>query len=1008
VSVGELWRIELLGGLRAVQPDRVVTRFRSRKTGALLAYLAFYCHRAHAREHLIETLWPEAELDWARDRLRVGLSSLRRQLEPPGVTSGGVLVASRLAVQLNPAAVTTDVAHFEAALQSAAQAATSTGRALWLSAAVDHYQGPLLPGYFEAWILPEQQRLAGRFFLAAHQLVQHLEQVGDLSRALDYAGRAVAVDPLREEAQRELIRLLAVAGQPSSALEQYRQLAQLLGEQLGETPSPATQQLVAAIERQRGVYRPRDGVAPERRFQVNDPVGPRPESPPREAGAGYSVHLPLQLTRFFGRQRELGALRELLLGPGRRLITLAGPGGSGKTRLAIEAAGQALEAWQGSVWFVPLADLRDAEGIIDGIRDGLCLPRESPEAALEQVVEHLSRQPSLLVLDNFEQLVDQGAALVRMLLERVPLLKCLVTSRQRLDLGGEVLFDVPPLATPSGALSPEQLTLYASVQLFVDRAQAVQPDFQVTNQNAPAVAEICHQLEGLPLAIELAAARVKLLSPQQMLAQLQRRLDFLVSRRRDLHSRHQTLRATLDWSYQLLSPELQRFFIHLSVFRGGFTWEAAGAVAAVPGQVLDYLEQLQNNSLVLAESGPDETRFRLLEMLREYGAEQLSPEEAAIVAGRHARFYMALAEASEKDLGGTSRQAEWLSRLEADLDNIRAALAWCLAAGEAEIGMRLGGTLRHFWYLRGYRREGREHLQRLLALPAAAAPTAARAKGLLAVSYLAVDRRATRPLLEESLAISRGRGDRLGEAVVLLNLGNLASHNADYPLARSYYEETLAIGRELGHLGLMAGTLGCLARVAEMLEEVQTAQALWTESERLWQEYRGSAGGGELMRQGDQARQRGDHDAAWALYEKGLALIRESGVRPHIGEALQNMACFAIEQHDTVRAHKLLAESRTYWREAGGEIGQAMMLEAFASLAEAQGRVDAAARLLGTATALRDAIAYPPRPHQRAERDRIVAAIRRERNEAAFNTLWNEGRAMLAERALDYGQEATS
>jgi DNA-binding SARP family transcriptional activator len=390
-----------------------VTRFRFRKVGALLAYLAFYAHRSHPRDLLIEILWPGEEWEPARNKLRIALSSLRRQLEPPGVPAGSVLLADRLSVQMNPAAITTDVAQFEAALQAASQASSTTERVQCLIAAAELYRGPLVPGYFEAWVMPEQQRLAGLFFQAVDELVRLLEQDGALIQALDYAGRAVAVDPLREEAQRELIRLLAAAGQPTAAQEQYLRFERLLQQEWGETPSAATRRVLEAAAESR----------PARRQAPAAGLSESGEAPKRPI-ASRVPDLPFQSTRFFGRERELTALRELLLAERSRLVTLTGPGGSGKTRLAIEAAGQVIDDFDGSVWFVSLADRADPSLIVESIRDALRLPRSPQAIAMEQVVEALmTDQPSLLVLDNFEHLVSEGTSVVLALLTRAPALQ---------------------------------------------------------------------------------------------------------------------------------------------------------------------------------------------------------------------------------------------------------------------------------------------------------------------------------------------------------------------------------------------------------------------------------------------------------------------------------------------------------------------------------------------------------------------------------------------------------
>ena len=631
------WRIELFGGLRALQGERVITRFQTQKTGALLAYLAYHLPRpllskegsrggySHPREVLFELLWPECNPKAGRNSLSVALSSLRHQLEPPGVPAGAVIIADRLSVRLNPTAVTTDVAEFETALQSAQQTGSQPEQTHHLLTAVELYHGSLLTGYYENWILLEQQRLSELFFQALRELIDSLEETGDLPSALQYAHHGVLADPLREEAHYELMRLYALAGQRTAALRQYAELERILREEFDDAPTAATRELARRIS-ERGCEQPTSAVSSEqlavgrRQLAVGAVASNRRrqkrgvEKQQAEAVQPSTInhqlltisHLPLQLTRFFGREAEIAWLQATLLADEYRLVTLTGSGGSGKTRLACEAAGRLSDAFNGAVWFVPLADISDPQLIVERMRDALQLPRSSDVEPLEQIVNALLERKSLVVMDNLEHLIRDDAemqgyrdakmqntecipvslhpciphpsSLILTLLDRIPTLKLLVTSRQRLDVTGEREFFVPPLPTPGGEAIPESLVRCESVQLFIDRAQAVKPDFQVTTANAGALKELCVRLEGVPLAIELAAARAQVLSPAQMVAHLDDRFGFLVSRRRDVVERHRTLRAAMDWSYNLLSPELRQFFAQLSVFRGGWTLEAAEAV----------------------------------------------------------------------------------------------------------------------------------------------------------------------------------------------------------------------------------------------------------------------------------------------------------------------------------------------------------------------------------------------------------------------------------------------
>src|SRR5581483_1788954 len=413
--------------------------------------------------------------------------------------------------------------------------------------------------------------------------------------------------------------------------------------------------------------------------------------------------------------------------PNLRLITLTGPAGSGKTRLAIEAAQRAPEDFAGAVWFVALADLTDARLLPATIADALQLPRSAQAEPLHQIAEFLNERnaPALLALDNFEQLAEAGALTLWTLLHRVPRLTCLVTSRRRLALPGESLFPVAPLPLPALSDTPAALMECASVQLFADRVRAVRPDFQVTVRNAPQVAALCQALEGVPLAIELAASRALMFTPAQMLAQLRHRFTLLTTRRMDKASRHRSLWAAIAWSYDLLSPELQRFFRGLAVFRGGWNIAAAQAVCAEP-RALDYLTQLRGHSLIVLEEGREEMRFRLLESLREFAAEQSSPEERSELAQRHIDHYRHLAVAAERELQGPA-QLTWLERLEQERDNLRAALTAALAADPAGKALPLAVALGRFWQVRAPFGEGRQWLEAALMRAPARTPGRARA-----------------------------------------------------------------------------------------------------------------------------------------------------------------------------------------------------------------------------------------------------------------------------------------
>jgi predicted ATPase/DNA-binding SARP family transcriptional activator len=981
------WQIYLLGGLRVEQDNRTITRFRTQKAGALLAYLAYHRHRAHLRDQLVELLWPEGDPQAGRSNLSRELSGLRNQLEPagrPGArTHGGcgtVIVADRTSVRLNPDALTTDVAAFESALHAAECAGAPTERASHLAEAIETYSGELLPGYYDPWILQEREWLADRYFQALGQLLSLLQQAGELPRALEYARRGVRTDPLREEAQRDLMRLLAAAGQPEAALRQYRELERLLKQELEAEPSAAVREMAQAIE---GGTWHGDNPTPTRQGATlvsplpspeagPDPIAHGPALPPGPAG------LPLQLTRFFGREQELARLRAMLVGEERRLVTLTGPGGSGKTRLGLEAATLLHGTWHRATWFVPLADIVDPRLIADAVLTALRLPRSPGAEPLEQVIAALSRQPALLLLDNFEHLVPEGTSLVRTLLERVPTLACLVTSRQRLGLAGEREFLVLPLSTPDTRATPEQLIQCESVQLFVDRAQATRLDFQVTRANAPAVAALCQRLEGIPLAIELAAARAGVLTPAQMLARLKDRYAFLVSRERDPSGRHRSLRAALDWSYRLLSPELQRFFTQLWVFRGGWTLAAAEAICQTPC-ALESLEPLRECSLVLAEEKGEETRFRLLETLREYGRECLATTEQETVRCRHAQFFLALAETAEPELCG-AESATWLERLAMEQDNMRAALEWLMESDDAEAAWRLGRVLTHFWSSRGHWAEGRERVGRLLAMPGAVARTSARARALYRAGRLFYETSGCREghtLLEESLAIGREVGEMPIVADALWTLGERALRNGDRAAALPLLEESLAIGQEMGAQDHIAALYHTLAEWHRDEGDLARASALYEASLALFQELGIKwAIAWTYKALGNLARQQGNYRAAQACYKKALGSECELGDRN------------AIVLSDLPAVVGLL----------GG----------LAVVASAEGCLPSAARLFGAAAIACEYMGVLQLPSEGDDYSRHAAAVRAALGEEAFAAAWAEGQAMSLEQAVAYAMQETA
>jgi predicted ATPase/class 3 adenylate cyclase len=675
---------------------------------------------------------------------------------------------------------------------------------------------------------------------------------------------------------------------------------------------------------------------------------------------------------------------------------------------------------------VALASIGDPALVALSIAQALGIKETDAQSPAERIAEHLRRKQILLVLDNFEQVID-AAPLLADLLAAAPQLRLLVTSRAVLRVSGERELAVPPLALPErGHLPPlEELSQYEAIALFTQRAQAVSPGFQLTAGTAPAVAQICAQLDGLPLAIELAAARTKLLAPHALLARLHSRLALLTGGQRDLPARQQTLRSAIDWSYELLDAGMRALFMRLGVFAGSFSLAAAEAIASELStenrglrnssehsilhpsfSMLHLIEALVDQSLLRQAPGSDEEpRFALLETIREYALERLeSSGEAEQLRRRHALYYLALAEAAEPELLG-AEQSAWLPRLDVEHDNLQAALAWCQTdAGDVELGLRLCDALWCYWEIRGLLQEGRRWLEGMLAL--APGRTALRAAALTGAGGLAFnqgDYAAACALHDESLQIRRELGDRRGIAVSLGNLGNVALEQGDLGAARARYEDGLAIMRELDDTWLIATVLHNLGNVAREQGDYAVARARYEESLAIM---RGVGDKRSLARSlhdlGHLALEQDDDRRATALLEESLALFREMADRQDSAFALYYLGLVACRRQDYTAARALYQESLQIRRELGDRRGIAQSLAGLAGVARALGRIERSARLLGAAEAILEAMGGCLDTLDRAIYERTVGLVRAELDAAALAASWAEGRRMPLEQIVGY------
>jgi predicted ATPase len=747
------------------------------------------------------------------------------------------------------------------------------------------------------------------------------------------------------------------------------------------------------------------------------------EKPTRQSET-RATNIPVQRTAFVGREKEISAAKELLLSKDVRLVTVTGIGGIGKTRLAVEIGSGLLENFPGGIHFVPLSPLRDPALVTSVIVQTLGIREaggQSPLELLKKYFQDVSRAPVLFLLDNFEHLMP-AAPLVADLLATAPNLKILVTSRAALHVYGEREFPVPVLGVPDAQAktSLDALSQFPAVALFVQRAVAAKPDFELNQQNASAVIEICSRLDGLPLAIELAAARVKVLSPSAMRTRLASRLQLLTGGARDLPQRQQTLRAAFDWSHDLLSSAEQKLFRRLSVFVGGCTLEGVEAVCDTKSDLeldlLDGMSSMVDKSLLQQfEQANGEPRFVTLETIREYarGKLEASGEDAATKRA-HAAYCLVLAEeAAAAQSGAPSMEdAEGRGRIELEHDNFRAGLEWLTEIGDADWGLRLGTALFRFWESREYLAEGRDMLAKVLQIAAAAAPTKARARAVFSAGVLAAaqgDFAAADALMMESLEIGRQLGDTQGVAVTVNARAILARDQGNVALAHSLFQESLTLWRELGDLQAIARALSNLASVLKMQGEYDLARSLCGECRAIFEGLGDRTGAAwSLNNEGDIARDQGDSAAARALFEQALAIFRELYDPWGIAGTLADLGTLAREEQNCSAALVLFRESLKIFRQLEHKRGMARLLECCACSAAVEKQAARSLRLAGTAAALRQNIGAPLTVAEQVKLETILEPSRQALSNTA--TAWLEGWDMPLDRAIEevLAPEATS
>ena len=766
--------------------------------------------------------------------------------------------------------------------------------------------------------------------------------------------------------------------------------------------------------------------------------------------------LPTQPTALIGREHEVARIGDVLLRSDVRLLSLTGPAGTGKTRLALAVASSLAGQFPHGIGLVDLAPISDPDLVAVKVAEVLGI-RDTPGAPPAQDLQrHLRDRHLLLVLDNFEHVLA-AAPYVATMLETCTSVKILVTSRAVLHLRWEHEYVVPPLALPILAKPLDMGAVGATpaVALFAERAQAVDRNFVLTEANARTVAEICVHLDGLPLAIELAAACTKTLLPHALLLRLRQRFTLLVAGGLDLPPRQRTLRAAVDWSYDRLRPEEQALFRRLAIFAGGWTLESAEAVCAgdpcAQESVFALLARLVDASLVVVEQSQDAegfvARYHLLETLRQYAEEKLAHSgEHEALRERHLDWFLGIAEGADAELHGAS-QVAWMDRLEAEEDNLRAALDWGAAAPDGERGLRLASALCWFWYVRGRRSEGRALLGRLLAAsPTRGAATVARAKAMGAAGYLAHDGRdyvPARALLDESLALAqelddphllalatcrlgylalhqrqferaralltqslegyRRVADDWGVAFVLNVLGLVALRLGEYAAARELFEQSRALFRARGDTWGVAWTLRGLGQIALDLGDYTQATAWWHERMVLSREIGNRHGVAySIDYLATAARMQGDHARAAALFEQSLAVWKEWGDPQAVAWTLHNKGDLALDQGEATKARRLYEESLALRRESDDRSALATSLEGFAALAAASGQPHRAFRLAGAAAALHAAVGVPPAPVEQVTLSRRLDVARETLDPADASASFEEGKRLTLDEALAY------
>ncbi len=939
----------------------------SRSAQSLLAYLVLNPGIAHRREKLAGLIWPDATEANARNYLRKALWLLRKSIAVDTLGGEEYLLADDISITFNPDA------DYWLDVNAVRHKSTDAMSVEDQIKAVSAYQGELLPGFYEEWVTLERERLKAAFNQKINTLLLCLVAGEQWEQVIYWGEQWIALGEAPEPAFRALMVAHANVGDMAKVATTYERCVQTLREELDVEPSEQTCTLFEQLRD--GAAIPSEPAAAATVLQAE----PGENAPPLlEMNDRWLTNLPIPLTSFIGREKEINEIKHFLKES--RLLTLAGAGGSGKTRLAIRVAREVQNMFSDGVWWIDLAVLVDPELVPQAVAKVLRVLEVPDQSLSDTLTIALRSRQILLVFDCCEHLLDASAQLAEHLLKACPELKILATSREVLDVAGECIFHVPTMASPDPDRDcPSDFLDYDAVCLFVERAGTLMPGFALNDQNALAIGQLCHGLDGIPLAIELAAARVKVLKVDQIAARLDDRFRLLTGGSRTALPRHQTLRATLNWSYDMLSNDERMILQRLSVFTGG--WSAAAAEAVCAGgeiqvdDVLDLLSHLASKSLILSERKlGEEARYRMLDTIREYAGEKLvEAGEEATVRDRHLDYFVRMAEEAEPQLFKPD-QVSWFNRLEAEHENLRAAVTWSLKRKAATSALRLVGALSWFWSTHGHYREALEFSSQILSAPMAKERTAARAKALSITGLVQwmLDRKAdVRPLLEEALDIATEIGDRSIIAWSRVFLGTAISTYEDYQEGQSLIEEGLEECRGLGSVGL-------------------------------------NAVGFALAFLGDDLTYQGDYQHARELYEESVDVLREVRDLNFLAYALRRLGHTARHLGDLDRAANGCKESLSLNMMLGHEQAVAACVSGLACVALARGDPFTAAQLFATVERQLEKIGVSIMPSDTFEYERNVALAREELGETALAAAWAEGRTMTFDQAIELAMKQTA